>query len=52
MKTKEMLTDEQIEIALKESVKKGYIRCVGNGQYKMTKKGQGYVEGMMRQLED
>lgn len=42
------MTDKEIEQGLAELVKLGYMRKVKGDKYKMTNKGKGYAECLIR----
>ena len=42
------MTDKEIEQALKELEKCGYMRKLKDGNYKLTNKGKGYAECLIK----
>ncbi len=45
------MTDKEIEQALKELVKCGYMRKLKGDNYKLTNKGKGYAECLIKILQ-
>ena len=45
------MTDKEIEQILKEFVKCGYIRKLKDGNYKLTNKGKGYAECLIKIIQ-
>ena len=45
------MTDKEIEQILKELMKCGYIRKLKDGNYKLTNKGRGYAECLIKIMQ-
>ena len=45
------MTDKEIEQIMKELVKCGYIRKLKDGNYKLTNKGRGYAECLIKIIQ-
>lgn len=45
------MTDKEIEQALAELVKLGYIKKLKGDNYKLTEKGKGYAECLIKMMQ-
>ena len=45
------ISDEEIQHALDEGVKQGYLRKLKGDKYKLTNKGKGYAECLIKMIQ-